>query len=224
MRSRSRRWGDKGGMGVGDEAALQLANQGAQQRASSDYQSLQQNLASRGQAMNPALAAALASKSSGDVVNATATNRYRAQADARDRAMRALGMSADIGNRVGEQDYGRAANAASATDRINQFNSGQRTNASNENRSRAESQYGMQVGDAERRRYAGEARAQGYQQRGDRTRGTAAAIGSSIASLGAGIGGAMGGGSGGGAPGGGAPAWQDPSKSEWENPYRKGGR
>lgn len=180
---------ESGGTTAQDEAALQLANQGAQQQAQSSYQAIQQQLAQRGQQNNPALMAALASKVGQTTAMASATNRYQAQADARNRAMQALGMSADVAGQVRGADYGEASNLATATDRINQFNAGSRTDANNENARRAEAQYQMQVGDKERKRYAGESQASGYQQRGDRTRGTAAGIGNSITTLGAGIGG-----------------------------------
>lgn len=187
-----------GGHTQGDEAALQLANQGAQQRASSDYQSLAQNLAARGQSMNPALAAAMASRSSGEVVNATATNRYRSQADARNRAMQALGMAADTSGRMRDQDFGQAAARASAIDRVNQFNAGQRTNANNENNRRNLQRFDMNMSLRDARARAYNALAGGEENQARATQGTAAGIANAATSVAGGIAGGMGGGGGGG--------------------------
>lgn len=189
---------DSAGHTQGDEAALQLANQGAQQRASSDYQSLAQNLAARGQSMNPALAAAMASRSSGEVVNATATNRYRSQADARQRAMQALGESADIGGRMREQEYSRDANRAAAIDRVNQYNAGQRTNANNENNRRRLQGFDMDMALRGARTGAYNALAGGEENQARATQGTAAGIANAATSVAGGIAGGMGGGGGGG--------------------------
>lgn len=111
-----------GGTAPEDAAALRLADIGAQQRASSDYQSLMQGLAQRGQTMNPALAAAMAQQSSGAVLGATAQNRLQAQLAARDRALRALESSAGMAGDIRSADWQRSASKASANDAINRFN------------------------------------------------------------------------------------------------------
>lgn len=134
-----------GGMTAEDAAALELANAGAAQRAQSDYQSLAHGLAARGQTMNPALAAAMAAQSSGSVVDATAQNRYRAQADARDRAMRALEGSASIAGNVRAADYGVASARASAQDRINQFNAERQAQAAWQNTQLAQQNFGNRM-------------------------------------------------------------------------------
>lgn len=177
---------ESGGMGPGDEAALQLANEGAQQQSSSDYASAAQGLAARGQSNNPALAAALASKTSGDVVNATATNRYRAQADARARAMSALEASGRLAGDVRSQDYNVASGRAGAQDRINQFNAGQRTDAAQQNNANQQAQFGdlMQERAAKGAAINGEANADEAQ--GDRTRQLAQGVANGLASVGAG--------------------------------------
>lgn len=123
----------QGGMTAQDEAALQLANQGAAQRAASDYRSLEQDLARRGQSVGGPLSAALASQAGQDVVNATAQNRYRAQADARDRAFRALEASGSIAGRIRGEDYAKASQAAGAQDSINRFNATAERDAMNQN-------------------------------------------------------------------------------------------
>jgi hypothetical protein len=178
---------DSGGMSQGDEAALQLANEGAQQQSSSDYQSLQQNLAARGQTMNPALAAALASKSGGDVVAATARNRYQAQADARNKAYNALRDSATLAGNIHQQDYNEQAARASAQDHINQFNAGQLTAADNANAQREEARSQARIAIAQGRSNAYNALAGGHEDNARGISSTGAGIANSVSTLGAGM-------------------------------------
>lgn len=185
----------QGGQTQGDEAALQLANQGAQQQSSSDAQSLQQSLAQRGQSNNPAMAAAMAARASGDVVNATARNRYQAQADARGRAFQALQASGHLAGNIRGQDYHQSSNAASAQDRINQFNAGQRTNADNTNNARHLQQFQVDMDLRGARAGAYRDIANGYKDNANNARSAAAGIANAALS----VGGAAGGG-GGGAP------------------------
>lgn len=233
---------ESGGMGQGDEAALELANEGAQQRSSSDYQSLQQSLAARGQTMNPALAAAMAAQSGGQVVQATARNRYMAQADARQRAYSALRDSSTIAGNIHSQDYNEQAARASAQDRINQFNAGQRTAADNENARRETAMASAREQLARDRAGAYENIARGYGDSARNAQGAGAGIANAAMSVGAGAAGGAGGGGGGaaaygpsgdyeapGGPGGGAPAYGGAGSmydtrprsqpDEWENPY-----
>lgn len=175
---------ESGGMTQGDEAALALANRGAQSQAASDYQSMQQSLAARGQSGNPALAAALAAKTGGDVVNATAMNRYQAQADARNRAMQALSMSGQLAGQIRGQDWEVASGRASAMDRVNQFNAGQRTNANNENAARAQQQFGNQMSLANSKNNARENMAADYTGAGNLTANQYAAVGNAISTAG----------------------------------------
>jgi hypothetical protein len=228
----------QGGQTKEDEAALQLANEGAQQQSSSDYQSLQQNLAARGQGNNPALAAAMAARASGDVVNATARSRRETMADARGRAFQALQASGNLAGNIRGQDYQQASALASAQDRINQFNAGQRTNADNENNRRKLQKFQT---DMELRNARGNAYrdiAQGHTDSANNAKSTAAGIANAASSAGGAMAGGMGGGGGGGSaggysfdntpggPGGGAPAYGGAgsygggsSPNDWENPY-----
>lgn len=177
---------ENGGMTSQDEAAMQIANQGAQQQAQSSYQAVQQQLAQRGQSNNPALMAALASKVGQTTALASSTNRYQAQADARNRAMQALGMSADVAGSVRGADYGEASDKASAVDRFNMFNAGQRTNASNENARRTQANYDNDMRLRDSRYGAKNNMAGSYERSGDATRQTTAGIGNAIGTLGAG--------------------------------------
>lgn len=183
----------QGGHTQGDEAALQLANMGAQQQSSSDAQSMAQALAARGQRMNPALAAAMAAKSSGDVVNATARNRYQAQADARNRAMQALGMSGSLAGNIRGQDYQQASAAASAQDRINAFNASQRTNAAANNNANAMQMYQAKMGLLNGRADAMRDIAVGHQQGAENARGAAAGVANAAMTTGGAIAGSGGG-------------------------------
>lgn len=190
----------QGGHTKEDEAALQLANEGAQQQSSSDYQSLQQNLAARGQGNNPALAAAMAAKASGDVVNATARNRRQTMADSRGRAFEALQASGNLAGNIRGQDYRQAEAAASAQDRINQFNATQHTNTDNENNRRRLQQF---QADMEIRNARGNAYrdiANGHKDSADNARAAGAGIANAASSAGGGIAGGMGGGGGRSAP------------------------
>jgi hypothetical protein len=221
---------ESGGMSEADESALALANHGAQQRADSDYQSLNQNLAARGQTMNPALAAAMAAKSSGAVVDATARNRQQAQADARARAYSALRDSGAMATTIRGQDFSEQATVASAQDAINQFNAGQRTAANNENARReiVRSQAAMALANA--RGGARENIARGEENQAAATRATAAGLANAASSVGGAAAGYAGGGSApvGGAKGsagsavGSAPISSIPDY--WEDPYKNGGR
>lgn len=234
---------DQGGMSQGDEASLQQANEGAQQQSSSDLQSLQQSLAARGQTMNPALAAAMAAQSSGQVVQATARNRYAAQGDARGRAYNALRDSATVAGNVHNSDYGERAATASAQDRINQFNAGQRTGADNENAHRQTVMAQAREQLARDRAGAYEAIARGHGDAARNAQGAGAGIANAAMSVGGGAAGSMGGGGGGGNSYGGSdmntPAYggygsngsfaagtgqSGPTSgaSEWENPYLRG--
>lgn len=110
------------GMTEADQAAMRLADIGAQQRASSDYQSMQQALAARGQAMNPALASAMAQQSSAKVLEQTAQNRLQAQVAARQRALQALEGSAQLAGSIRSADWAKKSQVASAADAINRWN------------------------------------------------------------------------------------------------------
>lgn len=110
------------GMTEADQAAMRLADIGAQQRASSDYQSMQQALAARGQSMNPALASAMAQQSSGKVLEQTSQNRLQAQVAARQRALQALEGSAQLAGGIRSADWTKKSQVASAADAINRWN------------------------------------------------------------------------------------------------------
>jgi hypothetical protein len=176
-----------GGTSPQDEAALQLANMGAEQRAASDYQSMAQNLAARGQTLNPALAAAMAAQSSGAVVGATARNRYQAQADARDKALRALESSAGLAGNIRSQDYGIASNAAQAQDRINQFNATQRQETGWRNTQLTQQEFENLVRLREQRAAAQMGTAGDYSAKAGRTQQIGAGIGGGISSIGGGL-------------------------------------
>jgi hypothetical protein len=175
---------DSAGMTPQDEAALQLANQGAEQRASSDYASLQQQLAARGQQGNPAMMAALASKSGGDVVAATARNRYQAQADARNRAFQALGESTNVAGQIRGQDYGIALNAANASDRIAQFNAQQRTATNQYNNQMTQQEFANQLALQQAQSNAALGVASGIEANAQRTGQTGAGIANSVSTIG----------------------------------------
>lgn len=219
----------QGGHTQGDEAALQLANQGAQQQSSSDAQSMAQSLAARGQTMNPALAAAMAAKSSGDVVAATARNRYQAQADARGRAFQALNAAGGMAANLRGQDYQQAAALASAQDRINAFNATQDTNADNANNMRKLQQFDASMAQRGARGNAMRDVAQGHSENANNARSAAAGVGNAAMS----VGGAAGGMSGGGGGTSRAPSGSTPSRGpsatgsvDWleygiDNPYLK---
>ena len=175
---------ESAGMTPQDESALQLANMGAEQRASSDYASLQQQLAARGQQGNPAMMAALASKSGGDVVAATARNRYQAQADARNRAFQALGESTNVAGQIRGQDYGIASNAANAADRIAQFNAQQRTAAQQYSNQMAQQEFANQMGLRQAQSNAALGVASGLENQAQRTGQTGAGIANSVSTIG----------------------------------------
>lgn len=174
-----------GGMTLADEAALQLANQGAAQRAGSDYQSLQQQLAARGQAGNPALMAAAMGNVNQNVVNATATNRYRAQADAMARRMRAIEAMGGLAGNVRGQDYNVASDRANALDRFAAYNADKRTATDLANREGAQKMFGNEMAVLDRQNdmrenLAGEAR-----RRAGNTRRTSKIITDQFGSIGA---------------------------------------
>ena len=180
---------ESGGMSNGDQAALELANNGANARASSDYQSLAQGLAARGQQMNPALAAAMGAQASGTAVNAVANNRYQAQADARNRALQALEQSGNMAGGIRSQDYGVASAQANAQDRINQFNATQSTNAANQNNANQLSAYQAWLQMMGQQENAINGVATGYDNQAASDNSTASGIATAATSVGAGIGG-----------------------------------
>ena len=177
---------EQGGMTREDQAALSLADLGMEQRAAGNAQSQQQQLASRGQSMNPALAAAMQAQSEGNVVKGIGENRYRAMADSRNRAMQAIGQSADIAGSIRGQDYGIKSNAATAQDRINQFNANSRTQAGLHNLQSQQQGFQNYMGLQGARGAALNPVAQGYENSANRTAQTANAIGQGVTSTGAG--------------------------------------
>lgn len=128
---------ESGGIGPGDRAALALANDQAAARASSDAASIQQSLAARGQQMNPTLAAAMASKSSQNTVNATARNGLQMLSDARNRAYDAIGRRAGLAGDIRDQDWRRSSATASAQDVNNRLNANLKWQAQQANRENA---------------------------------------------------------------------------------------
>jgi len=175
---------DNAGMTQADEAMLQLANQGAQQQAGSDYQSLQQQLAARGQSGNPALMAAAMGNVNQNVVNATATSRYRAQADAMARRMRAIEAGAGIAGGIRSQDFDVAGTKANALDRVAFFNADKRTQADAANRQGAQDMFQNDLSVTDRENDERDKMARGYRGRAQRTRQTAGGIGNAVTTAG----------------------------------------
>lgn len=176
-----------GGTAPEDAAALRLADIGAQQRASSDYQSLMQGLAQRGQTMNPALAAAMAQQSSGAVLGATAQNRLQAQVAARDRALRALESSAGMAGDIRSADWQRSASKASANDAINRFNAETLMQTQWRNAELRQRAYENRLRKMQGQAQARLGVAEGLQSQGERWASIGGGIGSGITKAGVGL-------------------------------------
>lgn len=108
----------KEGMTDADQAAMNLARKETSGRASQQYAQLQQQLASRGQANNPILMAALQADIGASELDALSTANMQSQVAARQRATQALGQAGGMAQAMGQQDVA----AADAMDRINMFN------------------------------------------------------------------------------------------------------
>lgn len=128
---------ESGGMGPGDMAALQLADEGVSQRVGSDYATLQQTLAQRGQANNPALMAAMAGQAGQTAANAQGRNRLQALAGARERGYDALKQRGMMAGSMRDDDWRRENARATAQDVNNRFNANMRASAAARNQSNA---------------------------------------------------------------------------------------
>jgi hypothetical protein len=127
-----------------------------------------QGLAARGQSMNPALAGAMALRSSENVVNATAQNRLQAQVAARDRALRALEGSAGLAGNIRDADWQRSASKASANDAINRWNAETMMQAQWKNAELRQQAYENRLRKLQGRSQARLGVAQGMEAQGDR--------------------------------------------------------
>lgn len=113
--------GEQGGMNLSDKADLQeqmIAN-ATKDRGNRD--AITDEMARRGQlGSGMSLQAQLqGQQASGD---RDAQMRLRTLADARDRSLKAIAGAGDLAGQMGQQDYQRQSDLASARDRINQFN------------------------------------------------------------------------------------------------------
>lgn len=172
-----------GKMQAGDEAALALADEGASDRAASDYASNAQALASRGMGMGSGLAAAMSAQSGQDAINATARNRMQATADMRNRAFQALAAGGQMAGNIRGADYAQASDKASSQDVINRFNANQRDQAMNANENNAMRRYESQMKLKNARNHARSGLIDDYYGSGQRTENTAGGIGDAVTSV-----------------------------------------
>lgn len=113
---------ENGGMGEGDTAALRRAQDIGAGQAASNYGSLAQSLAARGQSLGGGLGVAAAAQAGQDGVNTSARLAGDAQIAARQRALQALESSSQLSGQVRNTDWGHASQVAGAQDAINAFN------------------------------------------------------------------------------------------------------
>ena len=172
------------GMTQADDAAMKLADMGANARAGSAFQALEQQLAERGQAGNPAMLAAARSQIGGQTASGIAAGRYQAQIDARNRALSALTSSGQLASQIRDQDWQQAAARAAAIDATNRWNADQRTAAERENARRAESMFAMQMAKAGGINNARAGQAANYQAQGNATQQMGGQMANAISSIG----------------------------------------
>jgi hypothetical protein len=179
-----RKMAEMGEFGAGDEAALQLANEGVSQRAASNAASNLDALASRGVQQGGGLAAALAAQSGQDVTNATARNRQQVMADMRERALRAIQASGQMAGGIREADYARQSNIAGSQDAINRFNANQRDQALKANNAMKQAQFDAQMRLLDSRNTARQGVAAGYTNRAGRTEAMFSGLGQAAGAAG----------------------------------------
>lgn len=158
-----------GGQSPADAAALESARNAAAAQASSDYGSIAASMARRGMA-NSGLEAALRSQTSQDTSNTLAEMGRRSQADARERAFRALQASAGIAGGVRSADYGVSRDRASAVDAMNVFNARARSAAD-------QARFNSRMDVLNARANAATGQAAGYQQQANNARRVAGGVG-----------------------------------------------
>jgi len=174
---------DSEGMTEADKAAMALARNDVSQRAGSQYQGVAQMMARRGGG-GSGLQAAMYGQAGQDATNALANMDMQSQIAARQRALQALGMSADLAGSVRGQDYRALSDRARAQDAINQFNANQRAEASNENARRTMDMANFNLDRLNRRTGALNTQASGYDGSAQRTQQTASGVANSVQSFG----------------------------------------
>lgn len=165
-----------GGNTAADRAAMELAadNVGAQTGArASEYQ---QAMAQRGM-QNSGLAAALQVQGQQTAANALGGMSRANAVDARSRALRALEAGAGLAGNIRSDDFRRQSALAEAQDRINLFNTGQRSDANAYNRGIPQQNFDNQMLLNNARSDAANGVATGYERgaQGDRETGAGAA-------------------------------------------------
>lgn len=175
---------ESGGQTEADKAALNVAQNAVAARSANALANGQQRLARTGQTGNAALESSLAATVGGDAAGAMADMGYRAQADARDRALRALESEASLAGGVRAQDFGEASTKAKAADAFTLFNADQRSATQAANNANAFRQYDARMGLKAARNNARGVQAADYDARGARTVQTAAGLGNAATSMG----------------------------------------
>lgn len=133
--------GEEGGLSLSDKADLQEQELQNSNKDKANREAITDQMARRGQGGSGLdLQAQLSgAQSAGD---RNATSSLRTLGDARDRALKAISGAGSLAGQLGQQDYQRQSDLASARDRINQFNttnaqSVQQRNVEEQNRAQA---------------------------------------------------------------------------------------
>lgn len=156
-----------------DQAAMDLARKETTSRAAQQYAQIQQALAARGQANNPALLASMYSQTGQNELDALSTANMQSQIAARQRALQALGQAGGMAQAMGQQDM----EAANAMDRINMFNFDKRQQMRQQD-------FLDTMAQRDARNAARNKIAEYYMRQGDRDMQTAGQVGSAISSFG----------------------------------------
>ena len=165
----------KEGMTDADKAAMRLANNEVNAKAQSQYQAVQQQLAARGGAQNPAMAAALYSQAGADSLNTLGNMAAQNQIAARQRALQALEASGGLGQAMANQDVQQA----DAMDRINMWNFDQQ-------KALRQQDFLNTMHQRDARNAARNKIAEYYMRQGDRDMQTAAQVGNAFSTFGGG--------------------------------------
>lgn len=176
------------GMTPADEAAMRLAQNQVAQRAGSDYASINQMLARRGQMGGGERAAALYSQAGQTAANTLGQMANESQIAARQRALQALEAGGSLAGNIRGDDYRLASDRARAQDYINQFNARQRSESDRFNAGQQQQEFENMMGVKGARNAARMGLAQSYMQGGQRTLQTGQGVGDAFMSAGAGMG------------------------------------
>ena len=172
-----------GGNTAADRAAMELAADNVGARASQQGSDYEQAMRQRGMA-NSGLAAALQAQGQQSAANALGGMSRANAADARSRALRALESGAGLAGNIRDADFRRQQALAEAQDRINMFNTEQRTGADVYNRGLPQQQFDNAMLLNNSRANAANGVAAGYERSGQAARDTGAGVGNSLLTYG----------------------------------------